>query len=445
MAAIQPINIDVTAGPQAVSRLGFGFPLIVGYTGQRSVLITGTGTSGIIAKSVARKDTLSLVINVTGGVYIYAFASDVVTITVPTSSTVRQLIADFNANAPTNVTDEITLSALTTGSGLVVAITETPLVFTTFRELQAVSQLDNFYDTTDTEYEMVQNIFSSVPSPRTVYLLDVQGSLDVATDISNNDTGQWYMIVATTTTEAEQQILSDYVATRKRKVILISSDSARPLTVRNQRTSWVIHDAPNDHPEASWAAIRLPLEPGQATWANAGPLFGQTPNTTATLSQLITVRNNKANSYVLNNNLRYMDEGLTTDPDRTTYIDQVRSRDWIELNLEADLLELLVNVGNLTGKIPYTNAGISQVIGVIENRLEQAGINGIIAPIETSAQAEQSSSSNFRYRIEVPTREGIESSAPQDIVNRQLNRVNFSFVESGAIHGISGIGSVVLS
>lgn len=445
MAAIQPIDIDVTAGPQSVSRVGFGIPLIVGYTGQRAVLITGTGASGIIAKSVTRRDTLSLVINVTGGSYIYAFASDVVTITAPTGATVRDLIADFDANAPSNVTDEITLTALTTGSGLVGAITETPLTFTDFRQILELSQLDNFYDTTDPEYVIAQNMLASVPSPRFLYILDVQGSSDVAADLATNDNGQWYAIVATTTTENEQLVLSDYVGTRKRIAILTTSDAARLLNVRNQRTAWLPHDAPEDHPEASWAALRLPLVPGQATWAYAGPLVGQTTNNTSTLSELLTVRNNKGNSYVLNNGLSYVDEGLTTDPDRTTYIDQVRSRDWIELNLEADLLQLLVNVGNLTGKIPYTNAGIAQIVGVLENRLEQAGINGIIAPIETSAQAEQSSSANFRYSIEIPTREGIEEATPEDITNRQLNRLNFSFVESGAIHGISGIGSVVLT
>ena len=444
MAAIQPINIDVSAGPQSVSRVGFGIPLLVGFTGQRSVLIVGSGTSGLVAKSTPRNHTVSLVITI-GGSISYAFASGVVTITATATTTVRDLVADFNANAPTLVTDELTIEALTTGSGLVQAITETPLIFSQFRQISEVSQLENFYDDTDVEIIMARNILGSVPSPRFFFLLDVFGTSDLAGDIATFDDGSWYCILTTDTGQANQLIISDYVGDKNRITVLTTSDAARLLTVRNQRTAYLVHDVPGDHPEASWAALRLPLLPGQATWAFAGPLIGQSPNTASTLTQLQTVRNNKGNSYVLNNNLNYVDEGLTTDPDRTTYIDQVRSRDWIELNLEADLLQLLVNVGNTVGKVPYTDAGIGQVINVVANRLEQAGINGIIAPIETSSQAENSSSSNFRFSIDVPTRSEIETSNPNDIVNRELNRIDFTFVEAGAIHSISGTGSVVLN
>ena len=444
MAAIEPIIVTLGVGGQTVSRVGFGNPLIVGFTGSRSILKSGLGEAQTIYKSVIRQDTLSVEIT-NGAVFAYVLNGDIVEIEVPVDTIVRDLVADFNANAGGPVIARLSLKAGGLGLGKVVLLAVTPLVALTGRQLIVdISQLDNFYDTTDPEFKMFVDQFASAPSPQNKYLLDVFGLTDVqVTDaIQAVDDGAWYAVLVTSIIAAEQQNISEYIITRKRIALFVSSDVADAANVKSQRIIYVIHDAPNDHPENAWAAFVLPTNPGSVTWAFQGPLAGQTPNATSDLAALLAVQAANAQSYVELNNLKYMDEGLTTDDQFKTFIDQIRSRDWIELNLEADLLSLLVNVPN--GKIPYTNAGIDQVTQVVKDRLELAGNAGIIRPIESAKDAELSSSKFFFYKVSAPSRKEIADANPADIANRVLNGVEFSFEESGAIHGITANGKVII-
>lgn len=445
MSAIKDIVVQVIPGAPSVARQGFGIPAIVGLTGQRSVLITGTGSSGLIAKSTPRNHTVSLEI-VVGAIYAYAFAAGTVTIDIPAGSNVRDLVADFNANAPSIVTDELTLEALTTGSGALGIISPTALTFEQFREIFAITQADNFFDITDPEYIMLANMLASKPAPLKVVLIDLFGTSDIATDIAAFDDGSWYAALTNSIVEAEQQSLSDYVDDKLRIALIVNSDEGVLDNIQSRRTAIVIHDAPNDHPEASWAAKALPENPGSITWKFLNSLQGQTANATATLSALQNVRDKKGQSYVEANGVSYMDEGKTTDPATTTFLDLVRSQDWVQSNLTADLNQLFFDAAAAGSKIPYTDAGIAQIESVIRNRLSLAGVAGIIAPVETSAQAELSSDGNFRFSISVPTRAEVLANDPSDITNRILPDITFQYVEAGAIHEVKPvIGRVILS
>jgi len=444
MSFIDPINVTLGVGGQVVSRVGFGNPLIVGFTGSRSILISGSGQGQIVYKSVVRKAAVTVQVTVDTG-FTYNESGNDITITIPSATTtVRELVADFDANASGAVKAVINLQIGVDGLGLgaVTAIASpTALVSFEYGNILALSQLQYYYDTSDAEYKIFTNLFNSAPSPRNKYLLDVFGDSDPSATVQAVDDGSWYCLLTTSVTQSEQQELAEYIVTQKRIAIFVSATTADAEVFPAQRVAYVIHDAPNDHPEVSWAALALPNLPGSITWAYLGPLTGQTPNATASLTALLAVRAANAQSYVEGNNLKYMDEGLTTDPNAATYIDQVRSRDWIELNLEADLQSLLVNSG---GKIPYTNQGIQRVVDVIVKRLEQAGDNGIIRPIENETEAQNSSSNNYVFRVTAPTRQEVAEDNPGDITARQLNGITFSFEESGAIHGISATGSVVI-
>lgn len=441
MSALQPINITLGVGGGVVSRVGFGSPLIVGGTGSRSVYRSGSGQSEIIFKSVVRQAALTIGLSV-GSPFSYTLVGSDLIITVPTDTTVRELVADFDANAPAPVKAAFILKAGSLGLGVVEEIspikTLTPLTGKVL--IRDISQLDEYYDTTDAEYEMFQDQFNSVPNPSEKYLLDVFGAVDPAASVAAVDDGSWYALLYTSTTQSEQQVLAEYIVNVKRIALFVSDTVADAQVVKSQRIIYVIHDEPDDHPENAWAAKLLPNLPGSITWAFAENLAGQTPNATADLAALQAVRDARANSYVENQGLQYMDEGLTTEATIKTYIDQIRGRDWVELNLEADLLQLLVSVG----KIPYTDGGIDQVVDVIANRLELAGDNGIIRPIENAEDAANSSSQNYVYNVTAPTRADVAENNPSDIVDRELNGITFSFEEGGAIHSIEAVGTVVI-
>ena len=209
MAALEDIIVQVLGGPVTVSRVGFGIPGILGTTGQRSILISGLAGGQVIYKSVARNAELS--VNVVNGAYSYSFGSGVVNITVPVDSTVRDLVADFNANAPGAVTAVLSLEIGTTGSGKVVLIPDdTELTFSDFREIVDISQLQFFYDTTDTEFKMFQNMLAEVPTPVRLFLIDAFSFSDLTKALSTNDNGSWFAVLTNETTEAEQQEITEF-------------------------------------------------------------------------------------------------------------------------------------------------------------------------------------------------------------------------------------------
>lgn len=455
MPAINDIQVSVSPAPSSASRVGFGVPLLVGFTGSRSVLITGSGVSGLVAKTINRQAVVSLEITVTGSSYTYNVAGTKVEWTVPAGALVREAVADFNSNAPSSVTNLISVEALTTGSGTLAAISETDLEFDTYQQIVDISQLQYYYDEDDKEYVITQNILASRPTPGQLYLLDVFEAAyveEVSALIDAVDDGNWYMVHTTSTAEAEQQEISDWVNTKTKIAlftVLDSSAVSRLGTVQGYRTGYLVHDAPDDHPEASWSAKNLPNVPGQATWKHTQNLQGQTVNTTTTLSDLLAIRAAQGQAYTKKSGISFVNEGLLNDPNATssnrTYIDQVWSRDWIEVNLQADLLELFTNAAAAGKKISYTDAGIAQVVGVIVRRLQLAAANGIIAPVETTEQAELSSDGQFRFRVTAPTRAEVEASNLSDITSRVLNNVEFSYVEAGAVHEVTVTGRVVLT
>ncbi len=97
MAAIKDIVVNIINGVVNATGVSFGVPIWLGYTGSRAIVRWGSGTSEIVAKSVARNGEFSLVI-VNGPTFDYDLTGTVLTIDVPTDARVRDLIADFKAS-----------------------------------------------------------------------------------------------------------------------------------------------------------------------------------------------------------------------------------------------------------------------------------------------------------------------------------------------------------
>lgn len=454
MAAINDIIVSVINGSMTATGVNFGVPLLIGFTGSKTIVRWGSGNAGAVAVSVDPQVVFTLRVIVTGESFIYAIGSENdVTITVPTTARVRDLLTDFAANASAPIQALIGLQATGTGSGLVEQSLDADDVLTTltsagisYLKVIDISQLQYYYASTSTEYKMVQNVLASSPSPNVIYVLDCYGKTgSTLTDyIALYDVGQWYIAMTTATDQTTQQTLADHFDSIKRIILFVSNVIARPTVVGNGRVSGIIHDVIADHPEAAWAAKALPNVPGQG-WKFLGDLQGQTPNTTSTLTDLITVRENKAQSYITKNGLNYVDGSQMWDQTQQIYIDQVIGRDWISLNLETDLLTLFVRAAAQGSKIPYTDGGINQVLSTIANRLTTAGKLGIVAPVETQIQAAASYDGLFRFNVTSLTRTEIEQQSPTDITNRVLSGVKYSYIENTPIEKVEVTGIILLT
>lgn len=445
MSAIKDVIINIIDGVINATGVNFGVPLLIGYTGSRSIVKWGSGSSGIIAKSVARNQTFQLNVSYAAS-YSYAIVGGVIEIETPNTARVRDLIADFIANAPPAVTNLISLEATGTGSGIVQTLSTTTSAYLEYQRVESLTQIQYYYDSTDTEWKIIANILGSSPSPNVCYLLNTHNvtPANIANAILLRDNGDWFAVLTTSTDEADQQAIADYVNNTDRIALFVSSDANRLDNVKGDHIAYIIHDAQNDHPEASWAAKCLPSVP-TVGWKFQSRLQGQTPNLTASLSDLLTVRSKKGNSYVRANGVDYVDGSQINTTSGNLYLDNVIGRLWIKLNLQIDIQNLLLRAAAEGAKIPYTDQGINQIVSVVANRLTAAGQLGLIAPVETQPQAKVSSDGQYRFKVTALSRAQVEVMYPTDITNRVYKGIKFAYVESGAIERAEVTGVILLS
>jgi hypothetical protein len=449
--ALKDIAVTVIDGVSVATGINFGVPLVIGFTGSRTIIRVGSGIGGLIIQSINRHGAFFVEIAVTGASFVYEEPSaDHYKITVPTGTRVRDLIADFAVNADADAVEmrtKFNILALTTGAGPVVAKASTEATSIEYQKLTDVNSLDYYYDSTDAEYKMVRTLLGSAPTPGTVYLLDSFGKSGSAleTQIALYDTGDWFMGCTTEYTDEDTQItLAGYFSGVERMLLLVTDDVDRLLTVTGDNVAFVVHPYPGDHPEAAWMAKNLPSVPGVG-WKWTPDLFGQKANDTALESDLQLIRDRKGNSYVRANGVSYMDGSKVMNIAKNLYIDQQISRKYIKNQIEVNLLTLFTSAAARGEKIPYTDGGIESITSTIGRQLTQAGRLGVIAPVETEIQAKNSGDGAFRFKVTSLTRTEIEGVAPADIANRILNGVKYSYVEAGAIEQVEITGVVLLS
>lgn len=119
-------------------------------------------------------------------------------------------------------------------------------------------------------------------------------------------------------------------------------------------------------------------------------------------------------------------EGKTTSGE---YIDVLDSKDWIVQQIGYQSQQLL----NSSDKLPYTNAGIAALENVVNNVLQEAFTNGMIATDEDDTTALYSV--NFKTRSEM---------SAEDRKNRIYTGGNFEFTLAGAIHNATINGELVI-
>lgn len=124
--------------------------------------------------------------------------------------------------------------------------------------------------------------------------------------------------------------------------------------------------------DAAFVGMGLPYAPGTLNWAFK-TLSGVTA-TSSTATQIGNAQGKGANMYVQVGGVPITEYGTTCGA-TPTYIDQIQAIDWLKINIETAIYDLLIG----TAKIPYTDAGVSLIKSAIAQILNQAVNLGIIA------------------------------------------------------------------
>lgn len=106
--------------------------------------------------------------------------------------------------------------------------------------------------------------------------------------------------------------------------------------------------------------------------------FKQEPGVAAevlTSSQANALRNKNCNVFVAyNNDTNIIQEGVMANG---FFFDEVHGTDWLQNDVQTAVYNLLFTS---TTKIPQTDSGINVILSTIESRLDQAVVNGLVAP-----------------------------------------------------------------
>jgi hypothetical protein len=96
---------------------------------------------------------------------------------------------------------------------------------------------------------------------------------------------------------------------------------------------------------------------------------------TLTETQAAALAAKNCNVFVkYNNNTAILQQGVMSNG---FFFDEVHGTDWLQNDLQTDVYNLLYTSAT---KIPQTDSGINQIVARISARLEQAVVNGLVAP-----------------------------------------------------------------
>lgn len=429
------LNISVTESTAAITRAGFGIPLIVGYHNEYADLVrTYTSPAGVAddfettdpiylaaqaifrqnprpprimvgrrqgaptwAKKITPKNTTEgfvyRIVNNTG--------AETATYTVVADDTVA-LIAD-------NLVTQ--LNAL---AGAFTAVDGTTHVTVTANAAGTWFDLD-----LDPRAFDVEDVSVS-PTPA------LADDLDDLLEASN----EWYALILISQKKAELLAAAAWAETNKRIFIPLTSDTdiltssttdvASEVKADNYARSGVMyHHRPGQFAQASWFGVMLPKDPGTATFAHK-VLAGVTASP-LTENQIANLEAKNASYYaVLGAGVAATWEGKTGVG---KFLDNVQSMDWTRARVQERIFSRMLSVD----KIPFTEGGAAMIKSEILAVLKE-GERKLVFVADTSFATTP-----------------VIADIPAEVkATRRLPEVQFGAQGAGAIHGLDAYGTISL-
>jgi len=224
----------------------------------------------------------------------------------------------------------------------------------------------------------------------------------------------WYFLLNDLQTPIVQVELSGYIAGQKKIYFTDTTDLELTGEFNSSRTSILTKDVITDYPASAWVGFGGKFDAGTITWAWKN-LDGIAVDNSITSSQTNNLDDDGGNAYTSSLGVPNTTNGLVTNSE---FIDVVRTADFLEARIEENVTTLLLT----SKKVPYTQAGINQVVSVINDVLQPLGDTGVLST---------DNSGNPEFTVDAPN---INDVSANDKANRVLNDVTVTAKLAGAIH-----------
>ncbi|WP_367898824.1 DUF3383 family protein [Leptospira sp. WS58.C1] len=289
------------------------------------------------------------------------------------------------------------------------------------------------FTSSDDVYKMAAVMFAQSPKPEDIMIVVSPDTISDALDELRESDDNFYAVCITSRAKADLNAAGTWANANKKFFFGCSSDITS-LDSRNvDREAYLIHNnTPGDFPECAWVGQNIPKQPGSTTfkWKR---LNGQNASS-FTKTELTTIRTSKGQALQEMAGATYVNEGTTTSGE---FIDVIVGQDWVEDQLQTDLLSLFLN----NEKIALDDSGIAQVEGVVRNVLKRAGDAGIVARASSEYDLKLSDDKVYMSQVFVPRRADI---SVNDRANRELKGVRFVYYLAGAIHKVNVNGLITV-
>lgn len=279
--------------------------------------------------------------------------------------------------------------------------------------------------------QAVETAFAQDPKPRRVKVaIYTDGSPQEMQAILDED-NDWYACcpVAEKYRDDIFENISRFIETQKKICVLGTTDVQHNMTYFVQlaqkqrfRTAMIYGDI---NAGVAWAAKCLNYPAGSETWA-LKRLSSVDAAELPTVTRDSFIKDNISTVERYARGIVLTFEGKTLGGE---WIDVIRFRDWLENNIQINLINLLIN----SPKIPYTDHGL-QIIGTnIKASLEEGRAAGGIAEDEENANGDILPG----YLVEIPRSLDI---SPNTKASREVT-IKFRARLAGAIHTVEILGS----
>lgn len=430
------INLAITIQDTAVTKAGFGLPLVMDFhTNNLDRHRLYNDTASMILDGFAAGDPAVAMVGA-----ILSQNPKISQVAVGRRDGATDMDVVFTPVAQDNTDYIITINgtAFTHPSG--VAATPTTIATGLFTLINAgaepVTAVDNI-GSLNVGADVAGVLFSYEVSDRALLLIDdVTPDATVAADYATIKLAfpDFYGVLMTSKSTLEQAALATAVEADRKILGLANQDADIPSDTAGNlgetldalgfnRTYLTFHEkASVQHPEAAWMGERFPADPGSSTWKFKTLSGVSATNLTATELNnlgLTETPGNHVNHYTDVGGVSIMREGWMVSG---RFIDVTRFVDWLHARIQERLFSILVNVE----KIPFTDAGVALVQNAIEAQLKEGiavgGLAATPAPIVSTPAVADVSTNDKALRL--------------------LPDITFSATLAGAIHKIQIAGIV---
>lgn len=291
------------------------------------------------------------------------------------------------------------------------------------------------FATTDGEYLAANAIFSQAQVPQQIKIghkappSSGHPTMAEALDAIRAIDDDWYCLILVSRVDQDILDAAAYIESKEKIFAACTNDSAIESSSASDilsilksdnysRTFFLFSNSQATYPEAGWAGLCLPYDPGSETWKFKTIQGSAVDNLTATQSNQIKGKN--GNTYESYAGVSITGEGTMADGE---FIDVIRFADWLKSRMQERIFARLVN----NQKIPYTDNGAA----IIENEIRaqlQAGVR--IGGITEGSIV-----------VSVPK---VADQNPNDRAVRYMPGFTFTAVLAGAIHKTQIKGTVTI-